>query len=59
MPWSLLGHPAYWTRGAMLIQLKLWELPRVNLAAKIIAEKKAGAEVFYHFGGRPLAMVRP
>lgn len=40
----------------MSIQLRLWELPKVNLTAKIKAEKEAGMQVFYHFRGTPLTM---
>jgi hypothetical protein len=30
----------------------------VDLTAKIAAEKKSGMEVFYHFCGRPISMIR-
>lgn len=36
-------------------QLQLWAL-RVDLAAQIKAEKKAGLGIFYHFCGKPLPM---
>lgn len=38
------------------MQLRLWTLPRVDLAAKLKAEREAGAVVFYHFCGIPLPM---
>lgn len=40
----------------MYIQLRLWTLPRIDLGAKIRAEKEMGKEVFYHFNGHPLIM---
>lgn len=40
-------------------QLRLWTLPRVDLAAKIKAEKEAGEKTFYHFCGKPLPMYPP
>lgn len=40
----------------MYIQLRLWDIPKVNLTAKIKAEREAGVDVSYHFRGTPLAM---
>lgn len=40
-------------------QLPLWDLRVGDLAAKIVAEKKAGAKTFYHFCGVPLPMYKP
>jgi hypothetical protein len=37
-------------------QLRLWDIPAVNLTAKIKAEREAGLDVFYHFRGEPLTM---
>ena len=41
----------------MTNQLQLWDL-RIDLAKKIKAEKQAGAQIFYHFCGRPLPMYK-
>jgi len=38
------------------IQLRLWTYPKVDLAAKIRAEKAMHKDVFYHWNGRPLIM---
>lgn len=38
------------------MQLRLWSVNPVDLHAKIMAEKKAGVKVFYHFRGKPLTM---
>lgn len=40
----------------MYIQLRLWYPPKVDLLAKILAERAMGKEVFYHFNGHPLIM---
>lgn len=40
----------------MIGQLTLWDLPKVDLGAKIKAEKEAGVTVFYHFCGKPLPL---
>lgn len=40
----------------MPIQLRLWYPPKVDLMAKILAEREMGKEVFYHFNGHPLIM---
>lgn len=40
-------------------QLQLWKLPKVDLPAKIKAEKEAGLKTFYHFCGQPLPMYKP
>ena len=40
----------------MYKQLRLWEPPKIDLAAKIITEKAMGKEVFYHWNGHPLIM---
>lgn len=37
-----------------MLQLRLWEVPRVDLLAKIKAELAAGVEVHYHFKGEPI-----
>lgn len=38
------------------MQLRLWGNTRVDLHAKLLAEKVAGVEVFYHFCGQPIFM---
>lgn len=40
----------------MYAQLRLWDSPKIDLAAKIRMEKKLGKEVFYHWNGHPLIM---